>query len=105
MVEIPSGQIELRDDRTNQKWTVVLNSFLLSKFPVTQALHTSHTTENPSNCKALDKPVETVDWREAATCCNQLSEQPGLNPCYKIPTEGEPIPFDSLANGYRLPTE
>ncbi|HUH19481.1 formylglycine-generating enzyme family protein [Albibacterium sp.] len=105
MVEIPSGQIELRDDRTNQKWTVVLNSFLLSKFPVTQDLYTSITKENPSNFKDLDKPVETVTWKEAVTFCNQLSEQSGLKPCYKIPIEGETITFDSLANGYRLPTE
>lgn len=36
MVEIPRGKVELRDDRINQKWTVALDPFLLSKFPVMQ---------------------------------------------------------------------
>ncbi|KIO74757.1 hypothetical protein TH53_24670 [Pedobacter lusitanus] len=36
MVEIPEGSIELRNDRTKQKWVVEIKSFLLAKFPVTQ---------------------------------------------------------------------
>ena len=31
MVEISSGKIELRDDRTKQKWTVEINPFLIGK--------------------------------------------------------------------------
>lgn len=39
MVEIPSGKIELRDDRTKQKWSVNIKPFLLAKFPVTQDIY------------------------------------------------------------------
>lgn len=38
-VEISNGQIELRDDRTKQKWTVEIKPFLIGKFPVTQELY------------------------------------------------------------------
>ncbi len=35
MVEIPSGKIELRNDRTKQRWTVEIDPILLAKFPIT----------------------------------------------------------------------
>jgi hypothetical protein len=41
MVEIPSGEIELRDDRINTTWTVAVNSFLLAPVPVTKELYIS----------------------------------------------------------------
>lgn len=105
MVEIPSGQIELRDDRIKEKWTVKIDSFLLGKFPVTQELYFEITKENPSIYKDSKRPVETVTWKEAVIFCNKLSEQTNLKPCYKIAIDSENITFDSLANGYRLPTE
>ena len=46
MVEIPKGTIELRDDRTKEKWTVEIESFLLFKFPVTQDFYFEITNEN-----------------------------------------------------------
>lgn len=105
MVEIPSGQIELRDDRIKQKWIVNINPFLFSKFPVTQEFYFSVTTQTPSAFKGNRLPVETVSWKEAVIFCNKLSIQAGLNPCYKINAENEEIAFDITANGYRLPTE
>ena len=65
MVEIPSGEIELRDDRTKQKWIVKINPFLLAKFPVTQDLYFEITKEEPSTFKGKGYPVETVTWKEA----------------------------------------
>lgn len=105
MVEIPSGKIELRDDRTQQKWTVEITSFLLSKFPVTQDLYFEMTGENPSTFKGNSLPVETVTFKEAVIFCNKLSLQNGLTPCYVVKYENEEIIFEKSANGFRLPTE
>lgn len=75
MVEIPSGKIELRDDRTKQSWTVEINSFLLGKFPVTQELYLAITNEEPSTIKGNEYPVETITWKDAVIFCNILSEK------------------------------
>lgn len=105
MVEIPSGEIELRDDRTKQKWIVQVNPFLLGKFPVTQELYFDITKEEPSTIKGNKYPVETITWKDAVIFCNKLSIQTGLNPCYEFSDENEEITFDKTANGFRLPTE
>lgn len=105
MVEIPSGKIELRDDRTKQKWTVEINPFFIGKFPVTQKLYFNITKQEQSNIKSKTNPVETVTWRDAVIFCNKLSIQTGLNPCYAFTNESEEITLDKIANGFRLPTE
>jgi formylglycine-generating enzyme required for sulfatase activity len=105
MVNIPRGEIEMRDDRTKQKWTVEINPFLLGKFPVTQELYFAVTNEVPSTKKGSKHPVETVTWKEAVFFCNKLSIQMGLNPCYSQVEDTEEIAFDKTANGFRLPTE
>lgn len=104
MVEIPKGKIELRDDRTKQKWVVEIDPFLLSKFPVTQDLYYEITKASPSAFKGNRRPVETVTWKNAVFFCNSLSNQQGLNSCYSFRADGEII-FDQTANGFRLPTE
>lgn len=105
MVEIPSGKVELRDDRTKQTWTVEINSFLLAKFPITQEFYFEVTKEAPSTIKGEIHPVETVTWKDAICFCNKISVQTGLNPCYSIQLESEEITFDITADGFRLPTE
>lgn len=105
MVKIPSGIIELRDDRTKQKWPVTIEPFLLAKFPVTQDLYYEVIKENPSTFQGDRKPVETVTWKEAIIFCNVLSVKSGLKPCYLLSESKEEIVFDQAANGYRLPTE
>ena len=82
MVEIPGGKIELRDDRTKQKWTVHIEPFLLAKFPVTQDFYFEITKETPSVFKGDRRPVETVTWKDTVTFCNTLSAKSGLKSCY-----------------------
>ncbi len=65
MVEIPRGKIELRDDRTKERWTVDIKPILIAKFPVTQGLYFAITNEDPSTIKGNKHPVETVTWKEA----------------------------------------
>ncbi len=36
MVEIPAGEINLRDDRINRRWTVRVEPFLICRYPLTQ---------------------------------------------------------------------
>lgn len=105
MVEIPKGKIELRDDRTKEKWTVEIEPFLLFKFPVTQDLYFEITNENPSTFKGDLLPVETVSFKEAVIFCNKLSIQNNLTPCYVVQEENEEISFKKSADGFRLPTE
>ena len=105
MVEIPSGTIELRDDRTKQQWSVDIQSFMLSKFPVTQDVYFHIIKESPSTFKGGQLPIETVTWKDAVIFCNTLSNQEGLKPCYRLHEENEKITFDLTANGFRLPTE
>lgn len=105
MVEIPSGEIELRDDRTKQRWTVEVKPFLLGKFLVTQELYFTITNQDPSTIKGNRHPVEMVTWKEAVIFCNNLSTKTGLNSCYLIQEENETITFDITADGFRLPTE
>jgi formylglycine-generating enzyme required for sulfatase activity len=105
MVEIPGGKIVLRDDRIKYEWTVELQPFLLSKYPVTQDLYFEITKESPCTFKGNRKPVETVSWRDAVNFCNSLSKKAGFKLCYSLTDDREEISFDSKANGYRLPTE
>ncbi len=105
MVEIPKGIIELRDDRIKEKWTVEIEPFLLSRFPVTQDLYSEIINENPSTFKGDLLPVETVTFKEAVIFCNKISVLFGLSPCYAIQEKSEDITFEKTANGFRLPTE
>ena len=105
MVAIPGGLIELRDDRTKQKWTVRIEPFLFAKFPVTQDFYFEITKETPGTFKGDRRPVETVTWKEAVIFCNSLSEKTGLKSCYSLSDDKEEIIFDRTANGFRLPTE
>lgn len=105
LVEIPKGRIELRDDRTKEKWTVEIEPFLLFKFPVTQDIYIEITNENPSTFKGEFLPVETVTFKDAVMFCNKLSILNDLTSCYLIHNESEEIIFEKSANGFRLPTE
>jgi len=105
MVEIPSGKIELRDDRKKQKWTVEIQPFSLAKFPVTQELYFKITKENPSFFKGNRFPVESVTWKDAIIFCNSLSILTELKSCYTFSEDNEDIIFDPTADGFRLPTE
>lgn len=105
LVEIPSGRIELRDDRTKQKWTVDIEPFLLAKFPVTQEFYYNVINESPSTFKGNKLPVEMITWKEAVAFCNALSVMTKLTPCYSFNVDSEEIAFDSSADGFRLPTD
>lgn len=106
MIAIPSGKIEMRDDRKKSQWVADIKPFLLAKFLVTQELYFEITKTKPSTFQGNKKPVETITWKEAIVFCNLLSTKSDLTPCYSIDnTNDELITFDVKANGFRLPTE
>ncbi|MBG8555039.1 formylglycine-generating enzyme family protein [Hymenobacter guriensis] len=105
LVDIPGGRIDLRDDRTQQQWTVELPPFQLARFPVTQTQYAAVTWQQPSTFAGATHPVETVSWLDAVTFCNRLSSQAGLPPCYTVGEDGSETHFDAAAAGFRLPTE
>ncbi|WP_211749427.1 formylglycine-generating enzyme family protein [Paenibacillus sp. Marseille-Q4541] len=105
MVNIPAGEIELRDDRIKQTWSVTVKSFLLAPVPVTSALYSSilqHTRDSYEKSKV---PIVDVSWNDAILFCNLLSQHSGLEECYSVSNDGERVACNWEADGYRLPTE
>ncbi len=105
MVEIPRGEIVLRDDRIKQKWNETIDSFFLSKYLVTQEFYYEITKENPSVFKSSNRPVENVSWLDCVKFCNILSENVGLKPYYLIDMLKKEYKICENSNGYRLPTD
>jgi formylglycine-generating enzyme len=82
------------------------------------ATNNGYLFDNTGAGKAMNHPVQTVDWYDCVKWCNARSQQAGLIPVYyidagmtKIYTNHEASPFVDViyANwtngGYRLPTE
>lgn len=105
MVELPQGSIELRDDRTKQKWIVNIAAFSIAKFAVTQDLYYELTKQRPSSIAGDQLPVETVTWNQAASFCNLLSAALGYGHCYIFDDQNQTVHLDNAATGFRLPTE
>ncbi|HTF11329.1 MAG TPA: formylglycine-generating enzyme family protein [Asanoa sp.] len=103
MIAVPAGRVTLSDRRTQTRWDVDLEPYLLAAFPVTQAEYASVTGEWPSAARGDRLPVEGVSWWDAVRFCNARSQRDGLTAAYRI--DGEEIEWDRSADGYRLPTE
>lgn len=75
---------------------VKINSFYMSKYPITQLQWqivaefpkvNRELNPNPSNFKGENLPVEKVSWYDATEFCDRLSKF--TNRAYRIPTEAE----------------
>jgi len=83
---------------------VTVSSFLISRYPITQAEYLEIMGVNPSQHRGLlNHPVEQVSWFMAIDYCNRRSIAEGLTPVYTV--EGTNVTWNRSANGYRLPTE
>lgn len=104
--------------------TVVLSSFYIDKYEITQAEFQSVMGVNPSHNYGVggNFPVYYVTWFKAIEYCNRRSLQEGETPCYSYGSCGTnpdnwPAGWNTSnanhtniscnwnANGYRLPTE
>ncbi len=104
MVAIPSGSFlmgspetesERYDDESPQH-EVTVQSFFLSKYPITQAQWREvarlpqvnrELDPDPSGFKGDRFPVESVSWQRAVEFCDRLSAVTGRT--YRLPTEAE----------------
>ena len=103
LIKIPSGDLQMRDDRKGKIWTAELAPFYLSKYQVTQELYSLVTSNNPSSFQNSNKPVESVSWLDCIKFCNQLSIMSGLKCSYEI--KEDTAVLNKSTDGYRLPTE
>jgi len=85
---------------------VVISTFLMSPYEVTQGIYEQVMGVNPSHFTGDPSlPVERVSWLDAIKFCNALSVHQGLSPCYTINEAVPTVLLDPAADGYRLPTE
>ncbi len=80
---------------------VWVDSFLMDRHEVTQALYGRFPLPDPSHFKNPKHPTEQMNWTDAALYCNERSRAEGLEPCY----DEETWKCNFQADGYRLPTE
>ncbi len=103
MVRLPGGRFTMGDENEidAKPRDVVVSSFYIDKYLVTQQEYQRVMEKNPSRWKAGKNPVEQVRWSDAVRYCNARSRMEGLQPCYDLET----WQCNFGANGYRLPTE
>ena len=87
MVLIPPGNFMMGEESLQQHQVNIRYSFLMSKYPVTQAQWQVIMGNNPSRFKGAKRPVERVSWNQAQEFCQQLSEL--TNRKYRLPSEAE----------------
>jgi len=98
----PDNEAGRYNDEAQHRVTV--NSFYMTKYPVTQKEYEEVMGVNPSKFKDYNSPVENVNWYEAVEYCNKRSLKEELSPAYKTSWFGG-LKWNRDANGYRLPTE
>ena len=102
-VSIKAGEFILGNNKFGQLKIRLTKDFLFSQHLVTQELFEQTIGYNNSFFKGSKLPVENVNWLEAITFCNSLSEKCGLSKYYII--DGMIIKTNIENNGFRLPTE
>jgi uncharacterized repeat protein (TIGR02543 family) len=91
--------------------SIPAQSYMLSNTEVTWELYRAVTGDERSisfwdpvvDTDDLERCPRSVDWYEAISFCNDLSEKVGLTPVYTI--SGNIVTQNLLADGFRLPTE
>jgi formylglycine-generating enzyme required for sulfatase activity len=90
MVALLGGKFQMGSDARNSEkpiHLVIVPSFFMGKFAVTQAQYQMVMGHNPSAFRGAHHPVEQVSWEEATMFCQRLSERVGK--IYRLPSEAE----------------
>lgn len=93
MVKIPGGSFmmgapedeEVKYNNEHPQHRVILETFFLGKFPITQEQYEVIMGENPSKFQGSKRPVEKVSWYDAVQFCRKLSQITGKK--YQLPSE------------------
>lgn len=80
------------------------HSFLVSTTEISQRIYSLTMDTNTALVIDDDLPIYNISWLEAIKFCNRISEFYNLKPAYII-TQDNYVAWDTLANGWRLPTE
>ena len=107
---IPGGSFTREDGNT-----VIVKTFYLSQFQVTQRLYEDVTSVNPSSFKGAQHPVESVSWFDAVKFCALLNDEYFSSEPQKTPSlsnlvnlsdkELDSLKLNPTSAGFRLPTE
>ncbi|MEO1430144.1 MAG: bifunctional serine/threonine-protein kinase/formylglycine-generating enzyme family protein [Cyanobacteria bacterium J06633_8] len=95
MVEIPGGTFimgspdseDKRRSNESPQHQVIVPSFFMSRYTITQAQYKAITGKNSAQFKGENRPVDCVSWDDAVKFCKKLSQKTGRN--YRLPTEAE----------------
>jgi formylglycine-generating enzyme required for sulfatase activity len=104
MVAIPGGQCLMGAPRNEEGWQlsqgpqhlVTIASFLMGRYPITQAQWrevakldpvTIELNPYPAYFEGQDRPIEQITWWEAVEFCDRLSQLTGSR--YRLPREAE----------------
>jgi acetoin utilization deacetylase AcuC-like enzyme/formylglycine-generating enzyme required for sulfatase activity len=105
MAVIPAGFFDMGSDKgaSDEKpvHKVWVDSFWMDRVEVVQEQFKKYQISDPSHFKGPDRPLEQMNWTDAAMYCNERSLAEGLELCY----DEETWKCNFQANGYRLPTE
>jgi len=105
MVVIPGGFFDMGSRKGASDESPVhrvwVSSFWMDRFEVVQEQFKKYQISDPSHFKSPDRPLEQMNWTDAALYCNERSLAEGLEPCY----DEETWQCSFEGNGYRLPTE
>jgi formylglycine-generating enzyme required for sulfatase activity len=102
----PASEPERGTDETQHRVTV--SDFYIATSSVTQREYSRLMSNNPSEFKGENLPVENITWFDAIRYCNARSEREGLTAAYTVNGAGNEVSnvtWNRSANGYRLPTE
>jgi len=107
MIDVPGGEIVLRDEGSKREWKVEVRPFRMTPHPVTRGLYRTVRGAVPDNPAGVRAPVTDVSWIDAVHFCNILSQASGLRPCYTFgdDPDAREVVCDWNADGFRLPTE
>ncbi len=87
MMGARESESDLLGDEGPQHRVRITKPFYLGVTEVTQEQYRKVVDNNPSRFEGETRPVERVNWNDAATFCKRLSAKEGQ--VYRLPTEAE----------------
>jgi formylglycine-generating enzyme required for sulfatase activity len=90
MILVPAGKFTMGSDKRDDEkppHEVIVPSFYIGKFQITQKQWQAVMGKNPSHFKGDELPVEGVSWHDAQAFCEKLRVMTGK--AYRLPSEAE----------------